>query len=662
MHSKTSTPPAPHQVDPRVQTGQRAGVSGQPAEGQGGPAQTQTQTQAQAQAQAQPSGTSRRAAELSSLTRQLETNTRRQRVLEAERLSLVAKVVAWSQAAEESSRRELDYRAARAEVATMLRVSEYRAEREMTLAYELYEHYPRTATALAEAKLDLQHVRAVIEAGYLVGAGEDDETVSRRANYEDAVLDVALQETPNRLQPVARRIAEHWATTSIDDRHRIAARKRRVTVVPLEDGMADLIAHIPAIDAFAIKEHLTRIAQATERATARAGTPSPARASVGPGMAQGLAQGLAQGREPGLAQGREPGLAQEREQGSERTRGASAGGPVGESEVAPDPRSRDELRADALRDLLLNTPVWAASRAERAGAGTGRNTAANAGNGAGADANTDTNTNTNTNTNTDTDTDTDDILGARRSGSRYTGGSNPGDALPDRAFSGKALPGKPLPDRAFPGKALPGGKTLPGKALVEVVIPISALLPGMADATNTPGFPDIPGFPVAQGYPGAPGSSEPLDSASVCELRSYGPISSDSARAVAATAKSWNRVFVDADSGAVLAVDRYRPSEEMRRFLVARDGHCRFPGCRVPTQRCDIDHTRDAAQGGPTATDNLAHLCRGHHTLKHHSDWRTTQDSGGVLTWTSPTGRTYTDRPREHLPERRRSRVAFAPS
>ena len=100
-----------------------------------------------------------------------------------------------------------------------------------------------------------------------------------------------------------------------------------------------------------------------------------------------------------------------------------------------------------------------------------------------------------------------------------------------------------------------------------------------------------------------------------------------------------NRAAAEA-TGEVLTVDRYRPSEQMRRMLRARDRHCRFPGCRVPASRCDIDHTLDAQYGGATATDNLAHLCRGHHTLKHHTGWRVEQRTGGVLEWTSPTGRT----------------------
>ena len=102
-------------------------------------------------------------------------------------------------------------------------------------------------------------------------------------------------------------------------------------------------------------------------------------------------------------------------------------------------------------------------------------------------------------------------------------------------------------------------------------------------------------------------------------------------------------------TGTVLAVDRYRPSDHLKRVLRVRDEHCRFPGCRMPTRRCDIDHTIAAEHDGPTELGNLAHLCRRHHTLKHHSAWRVRQSPDGVLHWTSPTGRSYPDHPARTL-------------
>lgn len=127
------------------------------------------------------------------------------------------------------------------------------------------------------------------------------------------------------------------------------------------------------------------------------------------------------------------------------------------------------------------------------------------------------------------------------------------------------------------------------------------------------------------------------------------PIDLETARRLAGAATGWDRVLTHPVSGAVLAVDRYRPSDALRRILRTRDTHCRFPGCRQSTRRCDIDHTIARVEDGPTELSNLAHLCRRHHTLKHHSAWRVRQTPDGILHWTSPTGRSYPDVPARTL-------------
>ncbi len=75
----------------------------------------------------------------------------------------------------------------------------------------------------------------------------------------------------------------------------------------------------------------------------------------------------------------------------------------------------------------------------------------------------------------------------------------------------------------------------------------------------------------------------------------------------------------------------------MAALVQARDQICRWYGCRQPAARCDLDHT-DPYPRGPTATHNLAALCRGHHRLKTHTRWRVEQSDDGELTWTSPAG------------------------
>jgi len=60
--------------------------------------------------------------------------------------------------------------------------------------------------------------------------------------------------------------------------------------------------------------------------------------------------------------------------------------------------------------------------------------------------------------------------------------------------------------------------------------------------------------------------------------------------------------------------------------LVLRDRHCSFPGCTRPPRACDAHHILHWADGGPTDLDNLALLCRRHHTLTHASPWDVSLD------------------------------------
>jgi hypothetical protein len=129
------------------------------------------------------------------------------------------------------------------------------------------------------------------------------------------------------------------------------------------------------------------------------------------------------------------------------------------------------------------------------------------------------------------------------------------------------------------------------------------------------------------------------------ELVGRAPIDLDTARILASSVPGWERVLADPITGGVLAVDRYTRSADLTRYLRVRDPHCRFPGCRMPTHRCDLDHGHDFALGGATDHKNLCALCRRHHTLKGETPWRVTHHPGGVIEWTSPGGLHYVDTP-----------------
>ncbi|MCZ4068637.1 DUF222 domain-containing protein [Microbacterium sp. H37-C3] len=125
------------------------------------------------------------------------------------------------------------------------------------------------------------------------------------------------------------------------------------------------------------------------------------------------------------------------------------------------------------------------------------------------------------------------------------------------------------------------------------------------------------------------------------DLAGRSPIDAATARELAGNATSWDRLLTHPVTGTVLECDTYRPTAGMVRLLRARDRHCRFPGCRQPAIRCELDHTIAASDGGATHVCNLANLCKRHHDVKHHTRWHVRQLAGGRLVWTSPTGRIY---------------------
>ena len=130
------------------------------------------------------------------------------------------------------------------------------------------------------------------------------------------------------------------------------------------------------------------------------------------------------------------------------------------------------------------------------------------------------------------------------------------------------------------------------------------------------------------------------------EIAGLGPIPAQMARQLAADGV-W-RWLAHTDEGTITAAGQrsYRPSPALAELIRGRDVTCRFPGCRQPAHRCDLDHTIPYPTG-PTAAGNLAALCRHHHRAKHEGGWTAHQHPNADLTWTSPTGRTYTTSPPE---------------
>ena len=65
----------------------------------------------------------------------------------------------------------------------------------------------------------------------------------------------------------------------------------------------------------------------------------------------------------------------------------------------------------------------------------------------------------------------------------------------------------------------------------------------------------------------------------------------------------------------------------MRRAIMNRDKHCRWPGCEIPVGWCEAHHVKYWQHGGETSITNGVLLCsRHHHFLHRHPDWRVIWD------------------------------------
>ncbi len=345
--------------------------------------------------------------------------------------------------------REQAIRTASAEIGAALRVSDRTVQRRMSHAFDVTAGFPQTFEALREGRITASHVSTIVKASEGLPTGEARET------YEGIAIERAEQLSPGRLGAILPGIAAQIHECSLAERHQRARKRRRIEVRDTEDGMAELLAVLPAVLAHGMYDRLTSMAKAVE--------------------------------------------------------GAEEG----------DERCRDEIRADALSDLVLG-----------------------------------------------------------------------------------------------------GGPVAVGDGLEAIQAQVQVTVPVLTAARV---------------------------SEHGAELHGSGPMDAETARRLAGAASGWDRVMTHPISGAILAVDRYRPSQDIRRALRVRDEHCRFPGCRQPAHRCDADHSLAAVDGGDTCIDNMALLCRRHHGMKHDCAWAIAHLGNGVLRWTSPSGRDYIDTPTSTL-------------
>ena len=138
------------------------------------------------------------------------------------------------------------------------------------------------------------------------------------------------------------------------------------------------------------------------------------------------------------------------------------------------------------------------------------------------------------------------------------------------------------------------------------------------------------------------------------ELEGFGPVIAEIGRKTVMENLDGEWVFTATDQAGNIATGTLsrRPTAAQRRYLEAVYPTCVMVGCRQPAYDCDLDHRRPVSRGGPTHNDNLEPLCRHHHMVRHHTQWRLERLPNGDHQWTSPLGHTYIRRrgPPDRLP------------
>ncbi|MFN2544696.1 MAG: DUF222 domain-containing protein, partial [Actinomycetota bacterium] len=107
------------------------------------------------------------------------------------------------------------------------------------------------------------------------------------------------------------------------------------------------------------------------------------------------------------------------------------------------------------------------------------------------------------------------------------------------------------------------------------------------------------------------------DAGDTCEMEHVGPVAPETIRKIACDA-SVRRVVMKGRSEP-LDVGRRTPvwPPAIRAAVIARDKHCRFPGCDRPPSWCQVHHVQHWTAGGATSKANGLLLCTRHHDLVH---------------------------------------------
>lgn len=517
--------------------------------------------------------------------------------LEAERIELLARRLDLL-AQERLDGDEMAFRSMCAEYAAAGHVSPSTFAGQISAAWMLARTLPATFEALASGTISKRHADVIVAAAPNVSGYEAGRV---RAEYEERVVPFAQRETAARTRAAAREVAAAVFPQGTTEQHRRARGERAVTVKPDGDGMAVLTAILPEVLAYAIHDRLTQMGNQVIQARPE-GQRRPRRSTLEKIRAE-----------------RETALAQQQPTGP------------------PPPDALDDALLRRLEREFDQMPPWD----DTTDASSTSDPASSAVSDAPPDA---------------APAAAADIAAAPAA---HIEGAQVDDACIDR-FDMEQLDQSAsigdLDDRSTTfHESTPmhdgyGPVEHDTRSLDQLRADIFAdLLLTTSPTSVTETSLGAIKATVQVTIPASALNGRDDGGDRLALLDGHGPMDPDVARALAGHAPSWDRLFLD-PQGMVTRTDNYVPTAGMKRYLRARDQHCRFPGCRAPAHRCQIDHNHDHAKGGPTALCNLCLFCTSHHPLKHpdvddRDRWSAKQLDDGIILWTSPLGRTYTDEP-----------------
>jgi len=135
----------------------------------------------------------------------------------------------------------------------------------------------------------------------------------------------------------------------------------------------------------------------------------------------------------------------------------------------------------------------------------------------------------------------------------------------------------------------------------------------------------------------APGAWEALQHAiaRLCVGFVSGPGGLASALRTGLLGQPWNSRSLPLDVGLSQSIP-----DAIRRAVIRRDQHCRWPGCDRRPAQSDVHHVKHKKDGGPTSVDSCVTLCQYHHDIcVHRRGWTIELLPDGEVRVTSPDGR-----------------------